>query len=109
MQNLTQTQINYSTVNKKFKGSFDTLITTYILRNLNRDKLSFKCFINDVEIKIIQTTLKLTGGNQRKAATILGLKTTTLNEKFRKFELNKKKNEIDPSIILDKNNLSLLN
>ncbi len=109
MQNLTQTKINYSAVNKKFKGSFDTLITTYVLKNLNDEKLTFRNFIKDVECKVILTTLKLTGGNQRKAASILGIKATTLNEKFKRYELGKIQREIDPAIILNKSNVNLLN
>lgn len=109
MQNIEETTINYSVVNKKFNGSFETLIMTYVLKNLNKDKLSFKNFINDIEGRVIQTALKLTGGNQRKAASILGLKATTFNEKFKKHNIDKKLLKIDPSVILDKNNINLLN
>lgn len=42
-----------------------------------------RCF----EIRLIGNALKLTGGNQRLAARLLGLRPTTLNEKMRRYKL----------------------
>ena len=41
------------------------------------------------EIEIIQSALKYTGGNQRAAAKLLGLKATTLNAKIKHYEMQK--------------------
>ncbi len=109
MQVLIEKKINYTAVNKRFNGSFDTLIMTYILKNLKEEKLSFKNFMKDVESRVILTALKLTGGNQRKAALILGIKATTFNEKYKKCNFDKEMFEIDPSIILNNKNANLLN
>jgi len=40
--------------------------------------------------KATSGSLKLTGGNQRKAASILGIKPTTLFEKLKKYQIQEK-------------------
>jgi len=108
MKDSTEKKINYSAVNKKYNGSFDTLITTYILKNLDGEKISFKNFIKEIEIRIILTALRLTGGNQRKAASLLGIRATTLNEKYKRYELDKSNLYMDPAVILNEKNSDLL-
>ena len=39
--------------------------------------------VRDFEIKLIRTALLKTGGNQRRAAFMLGVKTTTLHNKIK--------------------------
>ena len=39
--------------------------------------------VRDFEIKLIRTALLKTGGNQRRAASLLGVKTTTLHNKIK--------------------------
>jgi DNA-binding protein Fis len=41
------------------------------------------------EIEIIQSALKYTGGNQRAAARLLGLKATTLNAKIKHYDMQR--------------------
>ena len=41
--------------------------------------------VRDFEIKLIRTALVKTGGNQRRAAFLLGVKTTTLHNKIKMY------------------------
>lgn len=41
--------------------------------------------VRDFEIKLIRTALLKTGGNQRRAAFLLGVKTTTLHNKIKMY------------------------
>jgi DNA-binding NtrC family response regulator len=41
------------------------------------------------EMEIIQSALRYTGGNQRAAARLLGLKATTLNAKIKHYDMEK--------------------
>jgi transcriptional regulator with GAF, ATPase, and Fis domain len=43
--------------------------------------------IRNYEIALIQRALKLTGGSQRKAARLLGLLPTTLNNKIKRYQI----------------------
>jgi DNA-binding NtrC family response regulator len=43
--------------------------------------------IRQYEKTIIRRTLQLTGGNQKKAATLLGILPTTLNEKIKRYRI----------------------
>jgi len=43
--------------------------------------------VDEFEAQLIRSALLLTGGHQRRAATILGLKPNTLNNKMRRYEL----------------------
>ncbi len=105
MQQIAESNINYRLVEQKFEGSLDTLIMTYLLKNLKSDRVPFKLFIQKLEAKIIQNALVLTGGSQKRAAAILGIKTTTFHEKFHKYNLNK---ELDPTLIIDRENANIL-
>lgn len=48
---------------------------------------SLKAVEEDIEKRIIVRVLRETGGNQREAAAILGIKPTTLNYKIKKHSL----------------------
>jgi DNA-binding NtrC family response regulator len=49
--------------------------------------IPLKEFMESLERSIILRVLGRVGGNQREAAKILGLKSTTLNEKIRKYKI----------------------
>ena len=59
---------------------------------------------------MINKALRVSGGNQRVASFILGIKPTTLNEKIKKFNLNRIKKirgKRDLKYLLDEINISL--
>jgi DNA-binding NtrC family response regulator len=43
--------------------------------------------VREFEIKLIRTALLKTGGNQRRAAELLGVKATTLHNKIKNYEI----------------------
>ena len=49
--------------------------------------INFRAEVRQFEIELIKRALKITKGNQYKAAQLLGLKHTTLNHKVRQFNL----------------------
>jgi DNA-binding NtrC family response regulator len=44
--------------------------------------------VRDFEIKLIKTALLKTGGNQRRAASLLGIKVTTLHNKIKTYGID---------------------
>jgi len=50
--------------------------------------ISFYDEVSRFEISLIQLALRYTRGNQRNAASLLGLKTTTLNSKIKTYNLD---------------------
>ncbi len=57
--------------------------------------LQLKKLMQEVEKGIILRILDRTGGNQRLAAKLLGLKYTTLNEKVKRYHIRFQKRPID--------------
>lgn len=43
--------------------------------------------VREFEVKLIRAALLKTGGNQRRAASLLGLKVTTLNNKIKSYDI----------------------
>ncbi len=89
----------------------DTLIRSYILNNCTKKNVPLKNFIDEIEKDMISKALKVAGGNQRVASFILGIKPTTLNEKIKKFDLNRIKKirgRRDLKYLIDEINISLL-
>lgn len=68
----------------------DTLVSSYIVANLNGPCLPLREFMDDFEKRILRACLALTQGHQRHTADILGLKYTALFEKMRKHCINGK-------------------
>ncbi len=62
---------------------------------LTENPLQLKKLMQEVEKGIILRILEKTGGNQRHAAKILGLKYTTLNEKVKRYKIRFQKRPID--------------
>jgi transcriptional regulator with PAS, ATPase and Fis domain len=62
--------------------------TSATVASLNNDgKIDFFEEVKRFEVRLIKRALDLAGGNQAKAAKILGLGTTTLNYKIKAYEL----------------------
>jgi DNA-binding NtrC family response regulator len=49
--------------------------------------ISFKDVITNVEKRLIESTLEAAGGVQKRAAELLGIKPTTLNEMIKRYEI----------------------
>ena len=49
--------------------------------------ISFKDVITNVEKRLIESTLEAAGGVQKKAAELLRIKPTTLNEMIKRYEI----------------------
>ena len=62
-------------------------IDIFIEDSYRRKKMPLKDFLSDIELRLIVFSLNEANGNQRKAAKILGIKPTTLNEKLRKYNI----------------------
>lgn len=59
------------------------------------NQMKLKKLMQEVEKGIIIRFLERTGGNQRNAAKLLGLKYTTLNEKVKRYQIRFEKKPID--------------
>ncbi len=68
----------------------EKMITTYLQSNSLSGRLQLKDFLGILERNLLLYCLQLTGGNQRKAAMILGIKPTTLFEKLKKYQVQEK-------------------
>ena len=66
---------------EKFKAS---LVFAFLNSNLNAKSIPLKSLQDDIEKKILVACLRLTLGNQKNAAALMGLKPTALFEKMRK-------------------------
>ena len=53
--------------------------------------ISFKDVVTDLEKRLIESTLVAAGGVQKRAAELLRIKPTTLNEMIKRYDLNPKK------------------
>ncbi len=62
----------------------ESLVFAFLAANLDIQNLSLKVFLDNFEKNILLACLRLTRGNQRDAAALLGLKPTALFEKMRK-------------------------
>jgi len=61
---------------------------TVAVENLNlKSRLDFFDEVRRFEVRLISRALEVTGGNQARAAKLLGLGTTTLNYKIKAYEI----------------------
>lgn len=74
-------------VKTELNNARSKLINNYLLTNFESKNLTLKLFINSIEEELIKKALKISGGNQKAASVILGMKATTLNEKIRKYNI----------------------
>jgi len=62
--------------------------TTATVESLNlKSRLDFFDEVRRFEVRLISRALEVTGGNQARAAKLLGLGTTTLNYKIKAYEI----------------------
>ena len=94
----------------EINNSKEEMIRSCILNNCIKKNVPLKNFICEIEKEMIIKALKVSGGNQRVASFILGIKPTTLNEKIKKFHIstNKKiRGKRDLKYLIDDINISL--
>jgi len=70
-------------------------INLFIEDFYQKRKIPLKDFLTRVELHLIIFSLNKANGNQRKAAKILGIKPTTLNEKLRRYKIGFHKTAVD--------------
>ena len=91
-------------------NSKEAMIRSFILNNCIKKNVPLKNFIYEIEKEMIIKALKVSGGNQRIASFILGIKPTTLNEKIKKFHIRthkKIRSKRDLKYLIDDINISL--
>jgi DNA-binding NtrC family response regulator len=76
-------KVIFSSSKEKLKKDFFGLF----IELFHQQPLCLKEFIEDLEKCIILSTLSKVGGNQKKAARVLGIKYTTLNEKIKRYNI----------------------
>jgi DNA-binding NtrC family response regulator len=59
--------------------------------------ISFKDVITNVEKRLIESTLEAAGGVQKRAAELLGIKPTTLNEMIKRYEIGVRRTRKGPA------------
>ena len=74
-------------IKEKKHEILEEIIHLYLLASLSEEDIQLKDFINDVEKNIIINVLKITWGNQKISADILGVKPTALFEKLKKYNI----------------------
>ncbi len=75
--------------NKKHESALDSIILDYFQQNIIKSNNSFKQFVGFFEKRIILSALEITNGNQKTACALLGINSTTLNEKIKKIGILK--------------------
>lgn len=82
----------YSTLGVKCRISALRILTATVLKQMEsiesqseqQFEIDFPSLVREFEAQLIRSVLELTGGHQRQAARILGLKANTLNNKMRR-------------------------
>jgi len=64
--------------------------------NVPPEGISFREVVSDFEKSLIESTLEAAGGVQKRAAELLQIKPTTLNEMIKRYDIRPKKKKIDP-------------
>jgi DNA-binding NtrC family response regulator len=70
---------------KFLEDIMDTIAFSYATFSHNSRPIPLKRFLNGFEIKFLLACLQRTGGNQKEAAAIMGIKPSALIEKMHKY------------------------
>jgi DNA-binding NtrC family response regulator len=62
--------------------------------NFNEQPVPLKQFLNNIERSVIHSALLVTGGSQKQAARILGVKQTALCEKIKRLNIKSSKQKL---------------
>ena len=67
----------------------NNIVKDYILINIYNGGFLLENFLKGLERKVLEDTLSITNGNQKRASQILGLKPTTFYRKLKKYNIRK--------------------
>jgi sigma-54 specific flagellar transcriptional regulator A len=93
---LTLHQINDSNLQSQYNRKPEVETPQF---SFPAEGFDLKTYIANIEIKIIQDALDMTGGVVAHAAKMLGLQRTTLAEKMRKYQIDKKSEATGPEAV----------
>ena len=85
---------NREFITSNFDRARDILAKSYILLNFNDQPVPLKQFLNTIEKSVIYSALLVTGGSQKQAAQILGVKQTALCEKIKRLKIKSSKQKL---------------
>jgi DNA-binding NtrC family response regulator len=72
----------------------ESVVFAYLVANLNFKNIPLKEFLHGFEKKILLACLRLSNGNQKNAAAVLGLKPTALIEKMHKYGIEGRRTKL---------------
>ncbi len=81
--------INLEQLDQKLLEAIEHLTKSFIIKNFADHPLPLNDLLRETEMEIIKYALIVSEDSQKKAAHILGLNTTTLCEKMKKFGITK--------------------
>ena len=84
-------EIEFANLKSEIRNLRDELVKKFLFQNCTNCNVPLKNFMAEFEKELIRRALKISGGNQRVASFVLGLKPTTLNEKIKKFKISESK------------------
>ena len=73
---------------KKLQKEKEKLIKTYIKICVEKEPISLKLFIDDIEKELLIQILKLVQENQKIASSLLKMKPNTFNVKIKKYNID---------------------
>ena len=91
---MPDTILNREFITSNFDRARDILTKTYIILNFNNQPVPLKQFLNTIEKSVIHSALLVTGGSQKQAAEILGVKQTALCEKIKRLNIKSSKQKL---------------
>ena len=90
-KNITANKGKVQYIRKKINKPLEKALKDYISMSLSGEVLPLKDLLEDFEKKAIEYALFLSFNNQRRAATLLGIKFTTFAEKIKRLKIEKEK------------------
>ena len=90
----TDSAENREFITANFDRARDILTKTYMILNFNEQPVPLKQFLNNIERSVIHSALLVTGGSQKQAARILGVKQTALCEKIKRLNIKSSKQKL---------------
>lgn len=87
----SQDMLDHVKIEKNLERAKENCIKNYLIMNFAVQTIPLSKFLSEFEKDLINYALLISELNQKKAAFLLGLKTSTLCEKMKKFNIKPKK------------------